>query len=155
VEVYLDLGLKTGRTSGRKPPFSPRPGPKTGFWPVFGPRAKNGFYPDLGPKTCFSGTECFFLAGSTRPSFLPVYSYAAQELSRFTSNPGEAHWREAKRSLRYLAGTTTLGLTYTQSDSTTLHPHRLYGFCDSDWGSDLDTRRSVGAFILFILSNFY
>jgi len=59
-----------------------------------------------------------WFAGATRPDI----SHAAQALSRFTSNPGDAHWREVKRSLRYLSGTTALGLTYTRSESTTLHP---------------------------------
>jgi hypothetical protein len=89
-----------------------------------------------------------WLASATRPDL----AYAAQSLSRFSTNPGETHWREAKRCLRYLAGTTNLGLTYQRIPSSDSLSDTLYGFCDSDWGADPDTRRSVGAYVLFLTS---
>jgi hypothetical protein len=55
----------------------------------------------------------------------------------------------AKHVLRYLKGTADHGICYTRpSDPTQIN--RLYGFSDSDWAADPDTRRSVGAFVLFL-----
>mmetsp|Transcript_28739 Transcript_28739/g.67115 ORF Transcript_28739/g.67115 Transcript_28739/m.67115 type:complete len:206 (-) Transcript_28739:135-752(-) len=55
----------------------------------------------------------------------------------------------AKHLLRYLKGTPDHGPTYGRpADKRTLN--RLYGFTDSDWAADPDTRRSVGAFVLFL-----
>jgi len=42
-----------------------------------------------------------YLANATRPDI----AYAAATLSRFSSDPGKAHWILAKRVLRYLKGT--------------------------------------------------
>jgi len=88
-----------------------------------------------------------WLAGCTRPDL----AFAAHFLGRFSSNPGEAHWKEAKHCLRYICGTAALTITYTQTNDTqsALYNH-LYGFCDSDWATDPDTRKSVGAYVLFL-----
>ena len=44
----------------------------------------------------------------------PDITFAAHHLARFNANPGEAHWKSAKRVLHYLKGTRhrqlTLGL---------------------------------------------
>jgi len=87
-----------------------------------------------------------WLAGATRPDL----AFAAQYLARFSSNPGAAHWREVKHCLRYLCGTADLSLQFSSSNPNHLLTDQLYGFCDSDWGSDTDTRRSVGAYVLFL-----
>jgi len=87
-----------------------------------------------------------WLAGATRPDL----AFAAQYLARFSSNPGAAHWREVKHCLRYLCGTADLSLQFSSSNPNHLLTDQLYGFCDSDWGSDTDTRRSVRAYVLFL-----
>jgi hypothetical protein len=51
-----------------------------------------------------------YLTGSIRLDI----SFATSKLSRFTSNPGNAHWCTLERVMRYLRGTTTYGLHYTR-----------------------------------------
>ena len=50
-----------------------------------------------------------YLACCTRPDI----AYAVSVLCRFLNNPGMTHWSAAKRILRYLKGTATIGCTYT------------------------------------------
>ncbi len=87
-----------------------------------------------------------WLATCTRPDL----AYAAQALARYNSNPGPSHWLAAKHTLRYLRKTCLEGLTYTFTSRGSDTFNRLFGFCDSDWAADRDTRRSVGAFLLFL-----
>ena len=65
-------------------------------------------------------------------------AHAAQALARFNTNPGEEHWKQANRCLRYLKGTIDHGITYTRQSDPTL-AHSMYGFCDADWSADPDT----------------
>ena len=79
----------------------------------------------------------------------PDLSHAAQALAAFSSNPGQAHWKEVKHCLRYLINTADKGITYTRESSSEL-ANTLFGFCDSDWAACLDTRRSIGAYVLML-----
>jgi hypothetical protein len=84
----------------------------------------------------------------------PDIAYAVTALSQFCSNPGQPHWNSLRRVLQYLRGTTDYRLTYgpqsNAADSRMAQSLTLYGYCDSDWASDKDDRRSVTgyAFIL-------
>jgi hypothetical protein len=78
-----------------------------------------------------------YLAGATRPDI----SYAVSKLSRFTSNPGEEHWSALERVMKYLRGTTTLGLHYTG------YPSVLEGYSDSNWISDADEIKATSGYI--------
>ena len=49
-----------------------------------------------------------YLTGCTRPDL----SYPVGVLCRYMSKPGMAHWKAAKRVLKYLKGTDKEGLTY-------------------------------------------
>ncbi|KAL1224686.1 Retrovirus-related Pol polyprotein from transposon TNT 1-94 [Cardamine amara subsp. amara] len=62
-------------------------------------------------------------------------SHAVGMLGRFQSNPGLAHWKAAKKVLRYIKGTRNYMLTYQKST----HP-QMVGFPDSDFGGCQDTR---------------
>jgi hypothetical protein len=86
--------------------------------------------------------------GSQSPVAL-IFSHAAQTLATFSSNPGQAHWKEVKHCLRYLINTVDTGVTYTTDPSSSL-ANTLFGFCDSDWAACVDTRRSVGAYVLML-----
>jgi hypothetical protein len=59
------------------------------------------------------------------------------------SNPGVKHWLAAKRVLRYLKGTSSLGLTYTRGLS---NPNRLIAYADADWATCPETRRSISGY---------
>ena len=75
---------------------------------------------------------------------------AAHSLAKHSANPTEEHWKAAKHTLRYLKGTSSEGITYTRLPSTHPHANRLFGYSDSDWAACVDTRKSVGAFVLFL-----
>lgn len=71
----------------------------------------------------------------------PDISYAVNVLSRFNNDPGQPHWAAAKRVLRYLKATINHRITYGGS------LRDLQGFCDADWGSDPDDRRSTSGYV--------
>lgn len=86
-----------------------------------------------------------YIALSTRPDI----AYAGGTRARFVSNPTYADWIAAKRVLRYLRGTASMGLTFGASDAgfgqgVTLAPT----FCDADWAGDVSDRVSTTGFVL-------
>lgn len=75
----------------------------------------------------------------------PDITYAVQVLGRHLQASGPEHMIAAKRILRYLQGTKDMGLIYEgKSDSK---GGVLIGFSDSDWGGDIDTRRSTTGYL--------
>lgn len=83
-----------------------------------------------------------YTAIATRPDIM----YAVNALSCFNDNPKKSHWLSAKRVLRYLKGTSNIGLYFRDIGDN------LTGYVDSDWGGDIDDRKSRTGFI-FKLSN--
>jgi len=81
-----------------------------------------------------------WLALGTRPDI----AFATSLLARFNHNPGRAHWKAAKRVLRYLKGTRGWRLTLGGE------PPQIAGFTDADWGSNLDNRHSIGGYVIKI-----
>ena len=77
------------------------------------------------------------LANTTRPDL----SFAAGYLSRFMSNPGLAHWKAAKHVMRYLKGSTKLGIVYGKTEYK--EGAGFCGYCDSDFAGDVDNRKST------------
>nr|XP_018634031.1 uncharacterized mitochondrial protein AtMg00810-like [Nicotiana tomentosiformis] len=75
----------------------------------------------------------------------PNLSFTVQHLSQFMSAPRVPHLNVALHVLRYLCGTSTLGLLFSAGS-----PFSLQGYCDSDWASCAYSRRSVSDFILFL-----
>ncbi|KAF2321186.1 hypothetical protein GH714_035187 [Hevea brasiliensis] len=68
-------------------------------------------------------------------------SDAVSFVSRYTACPRKEHWQIVKWILRYLKGTTDVGLTFDRvkmSDS-------VVGYVDSYFARDLDKRRSLTA----------
>ncbi|KAL0463707.1 UNVERIFIED_CONTAM: Retrovirus-related Pol polyprotein from transposon RE2 [Sesamum latifolium] len=72
-------------------------------------------------------------------------SYCVQQLSQFIHHPCEAHWRAALHVVRYLKGSPTMGLFFPSSSS-----FQLRAFCDADWASCSDSRRSLTGFCVFL-----
>jgi hypothetical protein len=70
----------------------------------------------------------------------PDVANAVRVLSRYMQEPGERHWLAAKRCLRYLAGSKSIGITYRQSEP---EDQRLEGYSDANWAGDLDNARST------------
>ncbi|XP_040374084.1 secreted RxLR effector protein 161-like [Rosa chinensis] len=75
---------------------------------------------------------------ATRPDLM----YGVSLISRFMSCPTMSHWLAAKRILRYVRGTTELGIFYKKGGRTD-----LVAYIDSDFASDLDDRRSTSGFV--------
>jgi transposase InsO family protein len=71
----------------------------------------------------------------------PDIAAAVLAVSRHMSNPSEQHWTAAKRILRYLHGTQSMGLTFRRDGGG------LLGFSDADWGGDTVTRKSTTGFL--------
>ncbi|KAG6476380.1 hypothetical protein ZIOFF_065620 [Zingiber officinale] len=74
---------------------------------------------------------------ATRPDLM----YAASLLSRFMQSPSHFHLGAAKRVLRYVQGTTDLGLSFQKN-----HALNLVGYCDSDLGGSLDDMKSTSGY---------
>lgn len=82
-----------------------------------------------------------FIAQCTRPDI----SFSVNDVSRFNSNYGKAHWIAVKRILRYLKGTLEYKLSYNKSSDDI--GNKLFGYCDADWASDIDKRRSCTGYV--------
>ena len=78
---------------------------------------------------------------STRPDI----SAAVNNLSQYMACPSEQHWSGIKRIMRYLKGTLNYGLRFSGNDGAD-----LFGYSDSDWAGDLDTRRSTSGYVFKI-----
>lgn len=83
-----------------------------------------------------------YIAMCTRPDI----AFAVSTLSRYLSCPTTTHWDVAKGVLRYLAGTKNYSLFYS-SDGSSSSSSSLHGYCDADWASDKETRRSTTGFL--------
>ncbi|DBA01421.1 TPA: hypothetical protein N0F65_007318 [Lagenidium giganteum] len=57
------------------------------------------------------------------------------------------HWTAALRILRYLKGTSTLGVVFRRSECL---QGSIVAFCDVNWGSDRSSRRSLSCVIVVI-----
>jgi len=80
---------------------------------------------------------------ATRPDLM----YGVSLISRFMSSPTESHWFAAKRILRYLKGTTELGIYYKKEGNT-----KVMAYTDSDFARDIDDRRNTSGYV-FLLSS--
>jgi hypothetical protein len=81
-----------------------------------------------------------YLMVSTRPDI----GYAVGQLAKFMNCHGPQHHAAATYLLRYIKGTQYIGIKY---GSTELN---LVGYSDSDWASDVDSRRSTTGYIFML-----
>ena len=75
---------------------------------------------------------------ATRPDIL----FAVSMLSRFMTNPKRSHWEAGKRVLRYILGTINFGIYYKKVSESV-----MFGFCDSDWGGNVDDHKSTSGYV--------
>lgn len=75
----------------------------------------------------------------------PDISYPIQVLSQFMDHPSTSHLAAAHKVLRYLKNAPGQGILLSSSS-----PLQLRGYCDSDWASCPDTRKSVTGFCIFL-----
>ncbi|XP_020211192.1 uncharacterized protein LOC109796007 [Cajanus cajan] len=78
----------------------------------------------------------------------PELSFSINRVCQFMHNPQEHHWKAVKRILRYLQGTVHYGLHLKKSSQL-----NLTAYSDSDWGSDLDDRKSTTGFCVYLGQN--
>ncbi|KZV52607.1 hypothetical protein F511_07000 [Dorcoceras hygrometricum] len=74
----------------------------------------------------------------------PDIAYSVNKVCQFMQRPLQSHWKAVKRILKYLRGTLEFGIHLGISRHLD-----LFGYCDADWGSDPDDRRSVSGFCWF------
>jgi len=101
-------------------------------------------------------------------------AYSVQTCARYSVNPGPLHWEAVLRIMRYLLGTAGYGILYRRTVSNggvldnnwviernlVSHPDvkfsticdslNLYAYVDADHGRDIDTRRSVTAYVFYL-----
>ncbi|KAK9078446.1 hypothetical protein SSX86_002503 [Deinandra increscens subsp. villosa] len=80
----------------------------------------------------------------TRPDII----YAVQQVCIHMHAPKVDHWNALKRIIRYLQGTSHLGLTIDRSTSSA-----LLAYTDADWVGCPDTRRSTSGYCVYFGSN--
>ncbi|GKC65868.1 ribonuclease H-like domain-containing protein [Tanacetum coccineum] len=78
----------------------------------------------------------------------PDLSYAVQQLCLYMHDPREPHLNAMKRVLRYLRGTTDLGLQLFRSTTS-----QLIAYYDADWAGYPATRRSTSGYCVFLGDN--
>ncbi len=82
-----------------------------------------------------------YLSAATRPDI----TYAVGNVAKFCAKPTKQHWMAVKRIFRYLKGTQKYGLLFkTSTDKDCV------GFSDTDWGGDLDDRKSTSGYVFQI-----
>ena len=79
-----------------------------------------------------------YLAVSTRPDI----AFSVNNLARFNSNPQKEHCTALKQILKYLKGTTIIGILYKQDGSD-----KCVGYSDADWAGDPSDRKSTSGYI--------
>jgi hypothetical protein len=75
----------------------------------------------------------------------PDLEYPISVVSQHMANPSIEHWMAVKRIFRYLQGTLQFKLRIRG-----LAPQGLVGYCDADWASDLEDRRSTTRFVFIM-----
>ncbi|XP_070052858.1 uncharacterized mitochondrial protein AtMg00810-like [Nicotiana tomentosiformis] len=75
----------------------------------------------------------------------PDLSFAVQHLSQFMQKPCVPHTKSALHLLRYLNGTSDPEIFLNNSSYFSVQV-----YCDSDWGSCPDSRRSVTSFCILL-----
>ncbi|KAL5545368.1 hypothetical protein UlMin_009152 [Ulmus minor] len=78
----------------------------------------------------------------------PEIAYSVNRVCQFMQNPLDNHWKAVKIILRYLKGTRDEGILLRKSKSLA-----LTGYCDVDWGNDLDNRRSTTSYFIYLGNN--
>ena len=76
----------------------------------------------------------------------PDVAYSLGVVSRYQSDPGEAHWKVVKSILKYLRNTKDQWSVYGESDL------KLMGFTDSSFQSDHDDSRNMSGYIFTLNS---
>ncbi|KAB2594907.1 hypothetical protein D8674_030357 [Pyrus ussuriensis x Pyrus communis] len=75
-------------------------------------------------------------------------SHSVNMVCQFMAKPTDLHMVLVKRILRYIQGTIGYGLHYTKSKE-----FNITAYSDSDWAADINTRRSITGFVVYLGNN--
>lgn len=78
----------------------------------------------------------------------PDISFAVNKVCQFLHAPSITHISAVKRILRYIQGTSNLGLRIWRSKTMIVS-----AFSDADWAGCIDDRLSTGGFAVFLGDN--
>lgn len=84
-----------------------------------------------------------YAAIATRPDI----AFVVCRLAQFSSNPGDSHFKAAKRMLRYLKGSAKIGLLFKGQEADNLE---LIGYTDADWAGNITDRKSIGGYYFYL-----
>ena len=84
-----------------------------------------------------------YIAIASRPDI----AFTVGALSRFTSNPGLAHWKAVQHLFRYMQQTKDLKLTYAPDPSQT---SLFTTYSDADHAGNPDNRKSTSGYVVKI-----
>ncbi|GJR98627.1 retrovirus-related pol polyprotein from transposon TNT 1-94 [Tanacetum coccineum] len=90
--------------------------------------------------------ECVYLRKFPDGSFLYLSEEDKEDMSRvpYIQACGKIHWEAVNCILRYLKGTSNIGLSFEKSRAS---PNGVVGYVDSDYAGDLDARKSLSSYI--------
>jgi hypothetical protein len=93
-------------------------------------------------------TEYRSLVGSLRYliNIRPDLAYSVGYVSRFMEDPHEDHLVAVKQILRFVAGSSDIGVFYPRRSG---YRAQLRGYSDSDLAGDLDSRKSTTGVLFF------
>jgi hypothetical protein len=104
---------------------------------------KNDADPDPKLRSLYQsviGSLLYIMLG-TRPDI----AFAVIKMSQFSANPSQDHLNRALYIVRYLAGTMSTAICFGGKTET-----GFISYSDSDWGMDLETRRSTTGYAIFL-----
>ncbi|KAG9442558.1 hypothetical protein H6P81_018412 [Aristolochia fimbriata] len=78
----------------------------------------------------------------------PDLCFSVGVCARYQANPKESHLQAVKRILRYVHGTTQLGIFYSNSSTVA-----LAGYSDADWAGNSDDRKSTSGGCFYLGTN--
>nr|KYP44486.1 Retrovirus-related Pol polyprotein from transposon TNT 1-94 [Cajanus cajan] len=78
----------------------------------------------------------------------PEIAFSVNKVCQYMQAPRNPHWMAVKRILRYLCGTLNTSLHLIKSPDFSIK-----GFCDADWGSNLEDRKSTTGYVIYLGAN--
>ncbi|QHO04424.1 uncharacterized protein LOC107634045 [Arachis ipaensis] len=76
----------------------------------------------------------------------PDIAFSVNKVSQYMHSPTIEHWKAVKR--RYIVGTVSVGIKFQKCTNL-----RLLAFADADWAGDLEDRKSVTGYCVYLGSN--
>ncbi|MBW0564607.1 hypothetical protein O181_104322 [Austropuccinia psidii MF-1] len=131
-ELYIDKLLHTFKMNDCKPTSTPQV-PSSSLEPVSSSLASE----EISINYRRAVGLLNYLVTCTRPDL----AFSASRPSQFLNNPGREHELAFMHVLRYLRGTSTWGITLGRVGDNSV----ISAFCDSDLGSNYDSRSFSGS----------